>query len=162
MRRTSLQLSGTSVSALALLTNLSTQLSPRLATSSQQRMRSLDASAGQIASQRPCAGTLTRPDTCLCKIRSDCQLMCATERVTELLTRGKNVGIVASEMLALEVRVERTVAELVVLERNVSVRREGAGQDRDVAEDALQRLVEDVCEVGPVSRRRYLDVAFEN
>jgi hypothetical protein len=69
----------------------------------------------------------------------------ATHR--EVHVASEDVGVIASKMLSLEVGCERTETELVVLQGAPAIRREGAGEDSNVAADRFERLVEDVCVV---------------
>ena len=57
---------------------------------------------------------------------------------------GEDARIGAVHLLAEEVLLQRAFAELVVLQRDVPVRGEGAGQDGDIPEERLEGLVEDV------------------
>ena len=58
--------------------------------------------------------------------------------------RREDVRARAVHLLAKEILLQRAFAELVVLQRDVAVRGEGAGQDRDVPKERLEGLVEDV------------------
>src|SRR5690242_14459406 len=62
----------------------------------------------------------------------------------EIHVGSKHVGVGTEQIFTLTVTGKRSMAKLVVLERNVAISREGTGEDGDVANNTLGGLVENV------------------